>query len=139
MAAMTLLCGNAGAVAADNGLMRMHSARGFDETVARLRNGLMEKGLTIFAEIDHAKAAADAGLTMPPTRVLVFGNPKAGTPVMLEHPDIALDLPLRLLVRTVDGKVQVLMHSADTLHIPEAARARFVPVEKLVRTLVEGR
>lgn len=132
--------GNASvAVAADDDLLRMQSARGFDETVLELREGLTEKGLTVFAEIDHAGAAAAAGLDMSPTKVLIFGNPKAGTPVMLNHPDVALDLPFRLLVREAGGTVQVLMHKIDSLAIPDDARARLRPAETLVRALVEGK
>jgi hypothetical protein len=61
--------------------------------------GHLDKGVTIFARIDHAEAARNAGLAMPPTQVLIYGNAKGGTPLMLGAPSIALDLPLRVLVR----------------------------------------
>ncbi|GAB7534794.1 DUF302 domain-containing protein [Burkholderia sp. 3C] len=84
------------------------SGVGFDATLARLRDALAERGLRIFAEIDQAAAAADAGMTMPPTVLILFGNPKAGTPVMLREPRAAVELPLKLVVRqTVDGRVEV--------------------------------
>jgi uncharacterized protein (DUF302 family) len=71
----------------------------FEETLTRLREAVTERGLTIFAEIDHAWNARAAGLEMPPSTVLIFGNARAGTPLMLKAPDIALELPLRVLVR----------------------------------------
>lgn len=84
------------------------SAAGFDATLARLRDALAERGLRIFAEIDQAAAAADAGMTMPPTVLILFGNPKAGTPVMLREPRAAVELPLKLVVRQAgDGHVEV--------------------------------
>lgn len=75
------------------------SEASFDHVVERLRNLIRERGLTLFADIDHAHNARDVGLTMPKTRVLIFGNGKGGTPLMLAAPDIALELPLRILVR----------------------------------------
>ncbi|WP_414451406.1 DUF302 domain-containing protein [Burkholderia sp. 22PA0099] len=84
------------------------SGVGFDATLARLRDALAERGLRIFAEIDQAAAAADAGMTMPPTVLILFGNPTAGTPVMLREPRAAVELPLKLVVRqTADGRVEV--------------------------------
>ncbi|RWA53434.1 hypothetical protein AU476_14045 [Cupriavidus sp. UYMSc13B] len=61
--------------------------------------GKLDKGMTIFARIDHAEAARNVGLAMPPTQVLIYGNAKRGTPLMLAAPGVALDLPLRVLVR----------------------------------------
>jgi len=92
----------------------------FEETVARLRSAVQERGLTLFAEIDHQQNARDAGLDMPKTRVLIFGSARAGTPLMLAAPDIALELPLRVLVREeADGSV-VLVYTD-----PERLAARF--------------
>jgi uncharacterized protein (DUF302 family) len=71
----------------------------FDETLKRLREATAERGLTLFAEIDHAANARAGGLEMPPSTVLIFGSARAGTPLMLKAPDIALELPLRVLVR----------------------------------------
>ncbi|PZM08301.1 DUF302 domain-containing protein [Rhizobium tubonense] len=75
----------------------------FGETLGTVRKAIGKAGMTIFTEIDHAKAARENGLSMPETRVLVYGNPKAGTPVMLETPLTALDLPLRVLIRELPG------------------------------------
>ena len=69
-----------------------------DESVSRLEALLRDKGIKLFAVIDHSGEAIAAGLHMPPTKVLLFGNPKAGTPLMLDAPSLALDLPLRILV-----------------------------------------
>ncbi|AHV91276.1 hypothetical protein D554_1066 [Bordetella holmesii 30539] len=113
-AALTL---GAGAQAQD-ALITFTSTRDVGQTVAQLRTGLAAHGMTVFAEIDHAAAAQAAGLDMPPTRVLIFGNPKAGTPLMLAEPDLALDLPLRVLVRERAGRVEVLMHRLPSPGLP---------------------
>ena len=77
-----------------------------DESVTRLKALIAEKGATLFCVIDYSGDAKAAGLTMRPTRLLLFGNPKAGTPLMLEAPSLALDLPLHLLIaESPDGSV----------------------------------
>jgi uncharacterized protein (DUF302 family) len=77
-----------------------------DETVSRLEALLKEKGVKLFALVDHSGEAAAAGLEMHPTKLLIFGSPKAGTPVMVAAPSTALDLPLKILVAEgADGKV----------------------------------
>lgn len=81
------------------GLITIPSAHSVDETIARARSVLAAKGIREFALIDHSGEAEKAGLTMPKTQVLIFGNPKGGTPLMLAAPGIAIDLPLKLLVR----------------------------------------
>lgn len=80
-------------------LRTVQSNTPFNDVIERLRDVVHERGLKLFAEIDHAQNAHDVGLTMPQTRVLIFGSAKAGTPLMLAAPDIALELPLRVLVR----------------------------------------
>jgi uncharacterized protein (DUF302 family) len=75
------------------------SAATVAQVAERMRALIAERGLTLFAEVDHAANAREVGLEMPPTRVLIFGNARAGTPLMLAAPDIALELPLRVLVR----------------------------------------
>ena len=84
--------------ASDRGIVDVLSRRSVNETVARLRGILEAKGITLFAQVDHSGEAAKVGMTMPPTKLLIFGSPKAGTPVMLAAPSIALDLPLKILV-----------------------------------------
>ena len=82
----------------DKGIIDIPSHRSVDETVATLQQLLREKGVTLFAVIDHSGEAEKAGMTMPPTKLLIFGSPKAGTPLMLATPSIAIDLPLKILV-----------------------------------------
>src|ERR1700676_5392653 len=84
----------------------------FEETLERLREAIAERGLTLFAEIDHAGNARAAGLEMPPSTVLIFGSARAGTPLMLKAPDMALELPLRVLVRD-DGRGGAVLAYGD--------------------------
>jgi len=87
-----------------------------DETVDRLINILQSKGITLFAVIDHSGEAEKVGLKMPATKLLIFGNPKAGTPLMLAAPTIAIDLPLKILVwEDVGRTVWLSYNSADYL------------------------
>ena len=81
-----------------NGIVTIHSRYSVDETVARLEHLLQEKGIKLFALVDHSGEAEKAGLKMPPTKLAIFGNPKAGTPLMLAVPSIAIDLPMKLLI-----------------------------------------
>jgi uncharacterized protein (DUF302 family) len=85
------------------GVVTRASRYGFAETLARLRSALARRQLEIFAWFDHSGAAKRVGLTMPDTQVVVFGNPKSGTPLMLASPLVALDLPLRVLVADDNG------------------------------------
>lgn len=88
------------------GIVRKPSARTVPETLDRLEGILKTKGIQVFARIDHSGEAAKVGLTMPPTQVLIFGNPRGGTPVMLAAPTAALDLPLKALAwQDTAGKV----------------------------------
>jgi len=82
----------------ENGIVRVQSNHSVGETVTRLQEILQSKGVKLFIIVDHSGEAEMAGLKMPPTKLLIFGNPKAGTPLMLAAPSIALDLPLKLLV-----------------------------------------
>jgi uncharacterized protein (DUF302 family) len=87
------------------GIVRKQSRYSVEESVARLLTLLAEKGIKLFALVDHSGEAATASLTMPPTKLLIFGNPKAGTPLMVAAPSAALDLPLKILVaEDGDGK-----------------------------------
>src|SRR6202140_19906 len=85
------------------GVVTRRSQYGFAEVLARLDRALERRQLEIFARFDHSGAAGRVGLTMPDTQVVVFGNPKGGTPLMLASPLVALDLPLRLLVSDEGG------------------------------------
>jgi uncharacterized protein (DUF302 family) len=92
----------------DNGIVSLAASRSVDEIVARVAASLREKGIKLFALVDHSGEAKSAGIEMRPTKLLIFGNPKAGTPLMLAAPTIAIDLPLKLLVwEDADGKVWI--------------------------------
>ena len=82
----------------NNGLITIESRHSVDETVQKLKQILDSKGVKLFTVIDHSGAAENVGMHMPPTKLLIFGNPKAGTPLMIAAPTIAIDLPLKLLV-----------------------------------------
>ena len=82
----------------DNGIRSVTTHLPVDEVVQRLTALLAEKNIKLFALVDHSGEAAGIGLLMPNTKLLIFGNPKAGTPVMLSAPSAALDLPLKILV-----------------------------------------
>lgn len=79
----------------------------YAETVQRLLKAIGDAGNTVFVTIDQTKAAESVGMTMRPTTLIVFGNPKGGTPLMTAHPEFALELPLKLLVWEEDGAVKV--------------------------------
>jgi len=81
-----------------HGIIDVASQHSLDDTVERLRGILAAKGVTLFALVDHSGEAAKVGMKMRPTKLLIFGSPKAGTPVMLAAPSIAIDLPLKILV-----------------------------------------
>jgi uncharacterized protein (DUF302 family) len=85
-------------------------------TLDRLEAALKERGFIIFARLDHAAAAESVGLKMPKSTVLVFGNPRIGTPVFIKHPTLAIDLPLKALVwEDANGKVWLSYNSAQYL------------------------
>jgi uncharacterized protein (DUF302 family) len=83
------------------------STAGYDETVRRVIDAIKRRGLTIFARIDHAGAARQAGLELADEQVVLLGSPRAGTPLMQRDPRIGVELPLRILVWAADDGVQV--------------------------------
>ncbi len=96
----------------DNGIINQTSPYPVAETIDRLEAALRSKGLKIFARIDQKAEAEGVGLTMRPTQLLIFGDPKGGTPLMNAHPSIALDLPLKALVwEAEDGQVWLSYNS----------------------------
>jgi uncharacterized protein (DUF302 family) len=100
----------------EEGIVKIPSHHSVDETVAKLEAILKSKGVTLFALVDHSGEAEKAGLKMPPTKLLIFGNPKGGTPLMLAAPSAALDLPLKILVaEDSQGKVWISYNSPDYL------------------------
>ena len=99
-----------------NGVARLSSLHSVDDTVAKLEAMLKEKNVKLFAVVDHSGEAEKVGLKMPNTKLLIFGSPKAGTPLMLATPSVALDLPLKILVaEDADGKVWVSYNSPKYL------------------------
>jgi uncharacterized protein (DUF302 family) len=98
------------------GIDTVASPRNFADTVAHLESLLATRGLTLFAKIDFSGDARKSGLDMPPTQLLIFGNPKSGTPVMLAGPTAALDLPLKVLVsQDAAGKVWLSYNTPEYL------------------------
>lgn len=97
------------------GLLIRRSLFDFDSTVAAIRSVLDDRGISLFSVVDHAEAAAAAGLTMPPTTVLIFGNPAVGTPLMVATPDLAIELPSRVLVRQAGEHVEVVFADAEAM------------------------
>jgi uncharacterized protein (DUF302 family) len=84
--------------AAEHGIVNLPSHRSVDQTVERLKEILRAQGVNLFVLVDHSGEAEKVGLKMPPTKLLIFGSPKAGTPLMQAAPSIAIDLPLKILV-----------------------------------------
>jgi uncharacterized protein (DUF302 family) len=98
------------------GIISVPSHHSVDETVDRVKSILNAKGVTLFAVVDHSGEAAKVGLNMPPTKLIIFGSPKAGTPLMLAAPSVAIDLPLKILVwQDTHGKVWVSYNSPEYL------------------------
>ena len=96
------------ALSGDAGIVDVPSNHSADQTVEKLKEILNAKGVTLFALVDHSGEAEKVGMKMRPTKLLIFGSPKAGTPVMLAAPSIAIDLPLKVLVwEDSSGKVWI--------------------------------
>jgi uncharacterized protein (DUF302 family) len=120
---------------ADVDLVTLPSAHGVNETVERLKSLLTQKGIQIFAHIDHAAGAKMVGLSLRPTQVLIFGNPQAGTPLMQSQQTIGLDLPLRVLIwEDGAGKVWLTYHQPAFL----ARRHHVVDRDEAVKALDDG-
>jgi uncharacterized protein (DUF302 family) len=123
----------------EQGIERVASTRGFDETVAHFQQLLAAKGMILFAKIDFTGDAKKAGLTMPRMMLLVFGNPKGGTPVMVAAPSSALDLPLKVLVaEEADGKVWLSFNSPEYLAARHEIPAELVANIAGIRGLVSA-
>jgi uncharacterized protein (DUF302 family) len=121
-----------------DGLISIRSKHSVDDTVINIVSFLREKKIKLFAVIDHSGEAKAAGLNMPPTRLILFGNPKAGTPIMLASPSAAIDLPLKLLVAQDDkGAVWISYNSAEYLakrhNIPESLMTNIAVIAGIAR------
>jgi uncharacterized protein (DUF302 family) len=115
-AIFTLLASEAFAVQKEEGIVKIPSHHSVNETAAKLEAILKSKGVTLFALVDHSGEAEKVGLKMPPTKLLIFGNPMSGTPLMLAAPSAAIDLPLKILIaEDSQGKVWISYNSPDYL------------------------
>jgi uncharacterized protein (DUF302 family) len=122
--------------ALDNGIVSKPSNHSVDATVEKLKEILQAKGVALFALVDHSCEAEKVGLKMRPTKLLIFGSPKAGTPLMIASPSIAIDLPLKILVaEDAAGKVWVSYNAPQYLkerhNLPENLLQNIAVIEAL--------
>jgi uncharacterized protein (DUF302 family) len=121
-----------------SGLINVPSKHSVEETVEKLKSILQGKGITLFSLIDHSGEAEKAGMKMRPTKVLIFGNPKAGTPVMLAAPSSAIDLPLKILIwEDAQGKAWVTYNSPAYLQERHHIPAELLPSISVIETLAK--
>ena len=128
--------------ATSTGIIEKASNHSVDQTVEKLKNLLQAKGVTLFALVDHSGEAEKVGMKMRPTKLLIFGSPKAGTPLMLAAPSIAIDLPLKILVsEDAQGKVWISYNSPeyqkDRHGLPPELLANIAVVETLATKAAE--
>jgi uncharacterized protein (DUF302 family) len=117
-------------MAKENGLVQVASKYSVEETLRRLEAAFASKGLQVFAVLDHSGEADKVGLEMRPSKVVIFGSPKAGTPLMVASPSLAIDLPLKALVaEDAGGKASVTYNS------PEYLKERHGVPEELMKNL----
>lgn len=126
----------------NNGITSVLSNHTFDETLSRIKSLLHQNNITLFALIDHSGEAEKVGMLMLPTKVFIFGSPKAGTPLMQAAPSTAIDLPLRLLVaQDAESKVWVSYNAPEYLQqrhgFPTYLLQNISAVEKLARKAAE--
>jgi len=124
------------------GIIDKPSHHSVDQTVDKLKNILQSRGVALFALVDHSGEAEKVGMKMPPTKLLIFGSPKAGTPLMLAAPSIAIDLPLKILVwEDTGGKVWVSYNSPEYLKdrhgLPPELLANIAVIETLAEKAAE--
>ncbi len=125
----------------ENGMIHLQSAHSVPETMARLEAIVTAHGMTILARMDHSGDAAKAGMKMQAAQLLIFGNPKAGTPPMVAAPTLALDLPLKALVwEEFEGRVWLTFNSPDYLQhrhdVPQGLIASIAGAHKLFEEAV---
>jgi uncharacterized protein (DUF302 family)/uncharacterized membrane protein YidH (DUF202 family) len=130
------------ATTTENGIISIPSNHSVDQTVEKLRGILQVKAVTLFALVDHSAEAERVGMKMRPTKLLIFGSPKAGTPLMLAAPTSAIDLPLKILIwEDAQGKVWVSYNAAAYLQgrhgIPEELLRNIAVVETLAAKAAE--
>ena len=114
---------------AATGIVTIPSEHSVDETVEKVKRILAAQGIALFALIDHSGQAAQVGMAMPATKLLIFGNPKAGTPLMLASPSTAIDLPLKILVaEDARGAVHISWNSPEFIQHRHSLPADLLPV-----------
>jgi uncharacterized protein (DUF302 family) len=126
----------------DNGIVSIPSRQSVDKTLEKLQAMLRAKDVAVFALIDHSSEAAKVGMKMPPTKVLIFGNPKAGTPLMLAAPSLAIDLPLKILVwEDTRNKVWISYNTPEYLQkrhgVPQELMQNIAVVQTLAAKAAE--
>jgi uncharacterized protein (DUF302 family) len=129
-------------VSRGKGIIDTPSNHSVDQTVEKLKGILAAKGVTLFTVVDHSGEAEKVGMKMPPTKLLIFGSPKAGTPLMLAAPSIAIDLPVKILIwEDGQGKVWVSYNSPGFLQerhgLPEQLLQKIAVVETLATKAAE--
>jgi uncharacterized protein (DUF302 family) len=124
---------------ASKGVIDEPSNHSVEQTVEKVKNILQAKGITLFAVIDHSGEAEKAGMKMPPTKLLIFGSPKAGTPLMLAAPRSAIDLPLKILVwEDVEGKTWISYNSPRYLQERHGLQTELMPNIAVIETLAKN-
>ena len=119
-----------------NGIISIPSNHSVDGTIEILKQILQTNGVTLFALVDHSGEAEKVGLKMPATKLLIFGSPRAGTPIMLAAPSVALDLPLKILVSDDgQGKVWISYNSPEYLRERHAIPHELLQNIAVVETL----
>ena len=132
----------AGTVHAGSNLVTKPSKYSVSETIDRVEQAVTAKGMKIFARINHSGEAQTVGLTMQPTQLLIFGNPKGGTALMVARPTTAIDLPMKALAwEDADGKVWLSYNSPELLHerhgVPVELTSKLNSVGALLEQAVE--
>jgi uncharacterized protein (DUF302 family) len=124
------------AVQKEEGIVKIPSHHSVDQTVDKLKTILQAKGVMLFALVDHSGEAEKVGLKMPPTKLLIFGNPKGGTPLMLASPSVAIDLPLKILIaEDSQGRVWISYNSPEYLKERHDLPQNLLPNIDVVKTL----
>jgi uncharacterized protein (DUF302 family) len=124
------------AVQKEEGIVKIPSHHSVDQTVGKLKTILQAKGVMLFALVDHSGEAEKVGLKMPPTKLLIFGNPKGGTPLMLASPSVAIDLPIKILIaEDSQGRVWISYNSPEYLKERYDLPQNLLPNTEVVKTL----
>jgi len=129
--------------AASSDILEFGSPFSFADTVQRLLDALAARNIKVFATIDQRAEAGAVGLALPPTTLVLFGNPRAGTPLMFANPQVGVDLPLKLLVcEPAPGQVRVFLASAAAIIRRHGLSPQFAenlaPAERLIEAVLKG-